>query len=371
MAFSLFRVLKGLLITEEGSLTPKEIEIVPGGTTNTKSTIVGTQSSDVTISLPDATDTLVARATPDTLTNKNIVAANNTITVAATNVTSTLLNGALTEIQGNIDAHISQTTDAHDASAISVTPTLNLDSTDVQSALVELQGDVNDKASRSLNNLQSTSISADLLPAPSSLINIGSSSNYFNNAFLTKLITSDISDSSSLLSINPTQRRLFDSSGFLSLNYGSRQLYTSNGGAQVLTWGSSGTSINAESYPLIFSNVDYQVKVHAPKRFSLSANISTATTVIQVSDKTLMSSAIVEYQAKEVTTNAVRVGQLFIVYDGTTVSMSEAYNQSSVIGNGLEFTVALGGAGNNFIVVQASGSAANIVHISCTAKIFN
>jgi microcystin-dependent protein len=45
--------------------------------------------------------------------------------------------------QVNLDAHLADTTDAHDASAISVSATGNLASTDVQAALVELQGDIN------------------------------------------------------------------------------------------------------------------------------------------------------------------------------------------------------------------------------------
>lgn len=42
----------------------------------------------------------------------------------------------------NIDAHLVDAVDAHDASAISVSPTGNLSSTDVQSALAELDSDI-------------------------------------------------------------------------------------------------------------------------------------------------------------------------------------------------------------------------------------
>jgi hypothetical protein len=44
-------------------------------------------------------------------------------------------------LDSDLDNHINDVTDAHDASAISVVPTGNLASSDVQSALVELQGD--------------------------------------------------------------------------------------------------------------------------------------------------------------------------------------------------------------------------------------
>jgi hypothetical protein len=53
-------------------------------------------------------------------------------------------NTAASDAQTDIDDHISDTTDAHAASAISNTPTGNLAATDVQGALNELQGDIDD-----------------------------------------------------------------------------------------------------------------------------------------------------------------------------------------------------------------------------------
>jgi hypothetical protein len=58
MAFSVFKLLKGILISEENTLTPKEIEITPGGTASTKTSIVSSQTTNRTITLPDATSTL-------------------------------------------------------------------------------------------------------------------------------------------------------------------------------------------------------------------------------------------------------------------------------------------------------------------------
>ena len=111
MSFSLFKILKGLLISEENTLTPKEIEIVPGGTAGKKTTVVSSQTDNVTITLPDSTDTLATETQVEA-------------------------------VQTNLDTHINDTTGAHAASAISNIPQGNLEATDVQTALNELQDDI-------------------------------------------------------------------------------------------------------------------------------------------------------------------------------------------------------------------------------------
>lgn len=209
MAENNTKITKGVTI-KENSLTPKEIEIIPGGTADTKTTVQGSQTVDRTITLPDANDTLVGKATVDTLTNKTIdangtgnsisnlevadlaagvlnvsttltgasdlqvpsalavktyvdnglAAQNEASEITYDNTTSGLVatnvQGAIDEVEGRVDTvetglsnHLADTIDAHDASAISNIPAGNLAATDVQGALNELQSDVDSRADAS------------------------------------------------------------------------------------------------------------------------------------------------------------------------------------------------------------------------------
>lgn len=80
MAYGLFKVIKGILIKKDGTLTPDQIQIIPNGTASTTSTIQSSQTVDRTLTLPDATTTLVGTDVTQTLTNKTIDADSNTIT---------------------------------------------------------------------------------------------------------------------------------------------------------------------------------------------------------------------------------------------------------------------------------------------------
>jgi hypothetical protein len=80
MAFGLFKIIKGILIREAGTNTPREIEITPGGTANTKTTIASSQTVARTLTLPDATTTLLGTNNSAIVTNKTIDADANTIT---------------------------------------------------------------------------------------------------------------------------------------------------------------------------------------------------------------------------------------------------------------------------------------------------
>lgn len=93
MAFSLTKILKGLRVQQEGTLTPKAIEIVPGGTGGFTTTITSSQASDVTLTLPSSTGniatesyvaTSVADRQPRTYSTTPTAAGTTTLTSSST-----------------------------------------------------------------------------------------------------------------------------------------------------------------------------------------------------------------------------------------------------------------------------------------------
>lgn len=76
----------------------KAIKFDAAGTTGTSTTLLSSQTANRILTLPDATDTLVGRATTDTLTNKTINASLNTIS----NITNSMLSGSAAISNANL-----------------------------------------------------------------------------------------------------------------------------------------------------------------------------------------------------------------------------------------------------------------------------
>ena len=131
-------------------------EVEMSNATNFKVGYDSTKASKLVAGEVGALKEVVNVDSTQTLQNKTISAALNTINTAASgNLTSTNLNAALAELQSDIDTratstalttHTGAASGAHAASAISNTASGNLTSTDVQASLVELQTDVDNRA---------------------------------------------------------------------------------------------------------------------------------------------------------------------------------------------------------------------------------
>lgn len=100
------KFVKGIEITESDVLLNKSLEITvdSGATSDTKTTLKAAQSSNVTVTLPNATDTLVGQATPDVLSNKTIDGSSlgtNTIQTTAFDVEYDNSGSTLTATNAN------------------------------------------------------------------------------------------------------------------------------------------------------------------------------------------------------------------------------------------------------------------------------
>lgn len=71
MAIDIKKFIKGILVKNDSDITKElEISVASGATTGTKTTVSAAQTANVTVTLPNATTTLVGKDTTDTLTNK-------------------------------------------------------------------------------------------------------------------------------------------------------------------------------------------------------------------------------------------------------------------------------------------------------------
>ncbi len=90
-------------------------------------------------------------------------------------------------------------------------------------------------ATTTLNNLGTTAINASLIPNTTNSINLGSSSKFYNEAFISGLY-----DGGATLSIDPVNRQLKDNSGNEAIGWSARQL-TFPSTATAIDWSVTGT----------------------------------------------------------------------------------------------------------------------------------
>ena len=163
MSTTLKRFVKGIVLRGESSDVTENLE----GSLFNNST-----DQRVKAYIQGAVREVLTNSQQQTLTNKTIDADSNAIsnleldnlksgvldtdltsvsssddTIPSAKAVKTFVDNSTGVVAGNLTSHINNTTGAHAASAISVTPTGNLASINVQTALVELQTDVDGKVS--------------------------------------------------------------------------------------------------------------------------------------------------------------------------------------------------------------------------------
>jgi microcystin-dependent protein len=141
---------------DSNTLSNIETDNLKSGVLNTSTTLTGasdtqipsalavkTYVDDVSDAAADAVQTNLDNHINDTTDAHDASAISN---VPAGSIAATDVQAAINELDTDIQDHISDASDAHDASAISNTPSGNLAATDVQAALNELQSDVDTRA---------------------------------------------------------------------------------------------------------------------------------------------------------------------------------------------------------------------------------
>lgn len=124
------------------------IKLDAAGTTGTSTTLLSSQTTDKILTLPNATDTLVARETTEELKNKTIDGDLNTIQDVGISSLKTVLADANKFIARDAAGAVVSLA-SMPASTIANTPFGNISSTDQQSVNNELQSDIDSRASDS------------------------------------------------------------------------------------------------------------------------------------------------------------------------------------------------------------------------------
>jgi len=154
--------IKGLLVQNDTDRTKElAIEVDSSATTGTRTTVQSSQTANRTIDLPDADDTLVGRATTDTLSNKTLDNSNS----------ATFVDNSLT-IQGDGDA-TKQVQFNADSVSTATTRTLSLPDADDtlvgEAASQTLTNKVIEGNSSGTNTVTTTAANVEYDPASSGL----------------------------------------------------------------------------------------------------------------------------------------------------------------------------------------------------------
>jgi hypothetical protein len=136
------------LDVDNNAVSNIETDNLKAGVLNTNTSLTGASDTQVPSALAVKTyaDTIGSTASTNLTNHLNDTTdahdASAISNIPAGSLSSTDIQAAINELDGDIQAHITDISDAHDASSISSVPSGNLIATDVQAALNELQGDI-------------------------------------------------------------------------------------------------------------------------------------------------------------------------------------------------------------------------------------
>lgn len=147
------------LNVDNNTVSNIEVDNLKAGVLNTSGTLTGASDLQVPSALAVKTYADAVATTAQTNLDNHINDATDAhdasaiSNVPAGTIAATDVQAAINELDGDIQAHITDATDAHDASAISVVPAGSISSNNVQAALEEIQTDVDTNATNLSNHL--------------------------------------------------------------------------------------------------------------------------------------------------------------------------------------------------------------------------
>lgn len=237
MAFGIRKFIEGILVKNSTDTTKEvELKVSNSATTATKTTILASQTANVTVTLPDSTSTL---ATTGEVAGKADLDLNNIDPIAA----DLIPDGNITRAIGSTTAawsgvYTSQLTDSSNDASYVVDTRVTYDT----SSTVSVDADARLLKSSAGNKIgwsgTDNTTYAHIVPSADNTLQLGNATNRYNTVF-TNAITTSGASSSVILGASAELR---DAVGDTSVDWPNRQLQS--GATVKLDWSGTDVSLN-------------------------------------------------------------------------------------------------------------------------------